>query len=160
MKSFIVSVAIAILASTSLAAQDSSERINLVCRGAGAANKVTSSQAYAWDNYGNSASANVVGNRSVPFQDQVNLWIEGDKGSIRMPPTMLPPIRGGKDGWFEIKSIKISDSEITGKVGVNFMNSPKIRIDRMTGNISISGKAGDYVGRCQKYDPATATRAF
>ena len=141
-------------------AQESAGRLNLVCLGAGSANKATSSQVYATDDWGNSATANVVGNRSQPFEDQVNLWIEGGAGKIRMPRVMLPPFHGGDGGWFDIKSVKISDTEITGKVGINFMNSPTLRIDRLTGNISISGKSGDYAGRCQKYDPATSQRAF
>ena len=77
-----------------------------------------------------------------------------------MPRSMLPPIRGGEDGWFKIKSIEVSDREIIGSVAVNALNNPKLRVDRYTGAISISGKAGDFSGRCQKYDPATERRAF
>ena len=29
------------------------------------------------------------------------------------------------------------------------MNNPKVYIDRVTGTISISGRAGDYSGQCQ-----------
>lgn len=160
MNRLVITVAPLVFLWTPVAAQEPSNRLDLVCLGAGAANKATSSQAYAWDNAGNAATANVVGNRSVPFEDQVNLWVEGDKGSIRMPRTMLPAIRGGKDGWFEIKSLKITDTEITGKVGINFMNNPNLRIDRITGVINISGKAGDYVGRCKKYNIESSPRAF
>lgn len=137
-----------------------SERLDLVCLGAGAANRPTSSTVTAWDSEGNYGSANVVGNRTVPFDDQVNLWIDGGEGRIRMPRAMLPPIRGGEDGWFKVKSIEITDNEITASVAVNLINNPKLRIDRITGNISISGKAGDYSGRCQRYDPDTVQRAF
>jgi hypothetical protein len=35
------------------------------------------------------------------------------------------------------------------RLAVNFMNNPKIFIDRTTGSFSISGKAGDYSGTCQ-----------
>ena len=61
-----------------------------------------------------------------------------------MPRSMLPPIRGGEDGWFKIKSIEVSDREITGSVAVNAFNNPKLRVDRYTGAISLSGKAGDF----------------
>lgn len=142
------------------AAQPASSRIDLVCMGAGSANRPTNTFAYGMNNYGESGWANIVGNRSVPFDDQVNLWVEGAEGQVRMPRSMLPPIRGGQDGWFQIKSIRITDNEITGSVGVNPFNNPKLRIDRITGNISLSGKAGDYSGRCSKYDPSTVQRAF
>jgi hypothetical protein len=114
----------------------------------------------AWNSNGSSASAQALGTRSVGFEDQVNLWIEGAEGRVRMPRTMLPPIRGGEDGWFKLKSIEVSDREITASIAVNVMNNPKLRVDRYSGNISISGKAGDFTGRCQPYDPATQRRAF
>lgn len=135
-------------------------RLDLVCLGRGSANKPTSSTAYVTDNYGNSASANVMGNRSVPFADQVNLWIEGSDGRIRIPRTMLPPLRGGEDGWFKIKKLQISESEITGSIAVNVINNPKLTIDRRTGLIRLSGKAGDYVGECQRYTPSDMPQKF
>jgi hypothetical protein len=136
------------------------DRLELACMGGGAANKVDQATVNAWDNHGNSAGANVLGTRSVGFEDQVNLWIEGAEGRVRMPRSMLPPIRGGENGWFKLKDIEISDREITASVAVNALNNPKLRVDRYSGMISISGKAGDFTGRCQKYDPATERRAF
>lgn len=140
--------------------QINTSRLNLVCMGAGAANRATQATANAWNSNGDSTWANVVGNRSAPFEDQVNLWIEGEDGRLRMPRAMLPAIRGGEGGWFKLKSIKINENEITGSIAVNPLNNPKVRIDRITGAISISGKAGDYTGRCSKYDPENVERAF
>lgn len=135
-------------------------RLDLVCLGRGSANKQTQSHAYVTDSYGNSAWGNVTGNRSVPFADQVNLWIVGDEGRLRMPRTMLPPLRGGEDGWFKIKSIEVTEHEIRGSVAVNFINNPKMTIDRRTGVISLSGKAGDYIGECERYTPNQMPNRF
>ena len=132
----------------------------LVCLGAGSANRQQSSSAYLRDNYGNSAWGQVVGTRTVPFDDQVNVEIVGEEARIRMPRTMLPPLHGGEDGWMKVKKLEINEREITGSVAVNFINSPKLRIDRMTGTISLNGKSGDYSGRCQSYDPSTAKPQF
>ena len=63
---------------------------------------------------------------------------------------MLPPIRGGKEGWFKLKDVKVNDRQITASAAVNFMNNPKVHIDRMTGTISINGKAGSYTGACDR----------
>ncbi|AOR76034.1 hypothetical protein QUC32_17255 [Novosphingobium resinovorum] len=157
----ILAFALALTASMpSLAQEASGNRLELACMGGGAANKVDQATVNAWDNHGNSAGANVLGTRSVGFEDQVNLWIEGAEGRVRMPRSMLPPIRGGENGWFKLKDIEISDREITASVAVNALNNPKLRVDRYSGMISISGKAGDFTGRCQKYDPATERRAF
>jgi len=135
-------------------------RLDLVCLGQGSANKQTSSSAYMYDSSGNSAWGNVIGNRSVPFADQVNLWIEGDEGRVRMPRTMLPPIRGGEDGWFKIKDLEVTDDEITGSVAVNLLNNPKMIIDRRTGLIRLSGKAGNYIGECERYVPSSMPQRF
>lgn len=148
------------LVPTVLMAQDAPSPLNLICGGAGSANKVTSSQAFGSNNYGDSATATITGTRSVGFADEVRLRIDGEIAELRMPRTMLPPIRGGKDGWFKIKNLKFTDGEITGSVAVSLVNNPKMRLDRYSGAISISGKAGDYAGRCMKFDPTTTERAF
>jgi hypothetical protein len=142
------------------AATPAPSRISLVCIGAGAANRQTNGTVSTWNSDGDQAWPNVVGNRSVPFDDQVNLWIEGQDGRIRMPRAMLPPIRGGENGWFKIKAVEVGENEITGSVAVNAFNNPKMRIDRITGAISISGEAGDYSGRCSPYNPENVQRAF
>lgn len=135
-------------------------RLDLACMGGGSANKVAQATANAWDSNGNYGGASVVGTRTVGFEDQVNLWIDGEEGQIRMPRSMLPAIRGGEDGWFKLKSVEVKEREITASVAVNPLNNPKVRIDRITGMISVSGKAGDFAGQCQKYDPSTVERAF
>lgn len=150
-----LAVAFALCAPSGAAA----EALHLVCLGAGSANKQATSSAYMQDNYGNGAWGQVVASRAVPFADQVDVEIDDDdEGRIRLPRTMLPPIHGGDNGWMKLKNVKLTDSEITGTAAVNFINSPKVHIDRRTGTISINGKAGSYSGDCQRYDPGSATR--
>lgn len=143
-----------------LTPQAAEGRFDLVCLGAGSASRADVRNSSAMDSNGNMAWGQSVGRREVPFDDQVNLWVAGAGGEIRLPRAMLPVLRGGKDGWFKLKNVQVGDREITASASVNPLNNPKVRIDRITGTISISGKAGDYSGRCQRYDPATATRAF
>lgn len=151
---------IVFLAAMMFATPASAENLHLVCIGGGSASKATSSSAYGMNNYGDSAWATVTGTRDVGFEDQANVEIVDGVGKIRMPRTMLPLLRGGKDGWFEIENLKIGDQQITGNAGVNFLNSPKIRIDRMTGILNLNGKAGSYTAQCKAFDPATVQRAF
>ena len=75
--------------------------------------------------------------------------------TIRLPRVVLPVLRGGKDGWFEIKNLAVGDTTIQGSAAINFVNKPKIHIDRRTGTISIYGMNGTYVGRCQKAEAGT-----
>lgn len=136
------------------------QTLSLACGGEGAANRVTTTSAFGFDNHGNSATGTAWGQRSVGFGDQVMVEINGATGRIRMPRAMLPPMHGGKDGWFEIKNLRWSENEITGSVGVNPFNNPKLRIDRLQGYLGLNGKAGDFSGRCEPYDPATVVRKF
>lgn len=85
---------------------------------------------------------------------------DAEAGEIRLPRVMLPAIRGGKDGWLTLSKVRVSDREILASASVNPLNNPKVRVDRITGSITISGKAGNYVGQCRKYDPNSAERAF
>ena len=73
---------------------------------------------------------------------------------------MLPGIRGGEDGWFKLKNVEFGDGEITASIAINIINNPKLRLDRYTGGISISGKAGDFSGQCQRFEPEEVKKAF
>ena len=143
------------------AIQDSgSGKLQLTCRGGGAANKQSNKSIYATDSDGNSGWAAVQGRRSEGFDDQVDLWIEGDAGRIRLPRTMLPPIHGGEDGWIKLSKIAMADDSITASAAVNALNHPKIHVDRHSGVISIDGKAGHFVGQCERFDPTAQPRKF
>lgn len=146
-----------------------SARLDLTCFGAGTANKVAAatafSNAYAsglvgtntWSGHG-SGTTTVYGTRQQAFGDQVDVRLFGGDDRIRMPRTMLPLIRGGKDGWFKLKNVVANTRSIRAKAAVNFANNPNVFIDRVTGTISISGKAGDYSGQCQAIDASAPTK--
>ena len=142
-------------------------RLDLVCGGAGTANKPTVITGNSNSTYSGSSgfltgstNATVYGTRQQGFGDEVALFIENGEGRVRMPRAMLPPIRGGEDGWFKLGSVEVNEKEITASVRVNPFNNPKLRIDRYTGAISISGKAGDYSGQCQRFVPEETERQF
>jgi len=136
------------------------QEVHLICGGAGTAVKTSSSNAFGSTSNGESATATIVTRRDRDFADQVDVELDGNAGRIRLPRTMLPMLRGGKEGWFQLKNLKISDRAITANAAVNFMNNPKVHIDRVTGSISISGKNGDFSGQCEAFDPATMPKKF
>jgi hypothetical protein len=135
-------------------------QLNLTCVGAGTANKMTAHSAYTTahvsgmvgftpvDGSG-SAQTTVYGTRQQGFEDQVDIRLFGGDDRIRLPRTMLPPIHGGDAGWFKLKDVHADARAIRASAAINFMNNPKVYIDRVTGTISISGRAGDYSGQCQ-----------
>lgn len=137
-----------------------SQPLNLTCLGAGTANKVTATSVYGSSNgsgsvgttpfsYSGSSNATAYGSRQQGFADQVDVRLFAGDDRIRMPRTMLPAIHGGSDGWFKLKDVVADARAVRAKVAVNFINNPKVFIDRVTGTISISGKAGDYAGQCE-----------
>jgi len=137
--------------------------LNLACFGGGTANKPTArtaySNSYVSGNVGSttfSGSGNgtttVYGTRQQGFGDQVDVRLFNGDDRIRMPRTMLPGLHGGDGGWFKLKDVVADARSIRAKAAVNFANHPNVLIDRVTGTISISGKAGDYSGQCQAVD--------
>lgn len=149
--------------------------LRLTCIGGGSANKLDAINSYGsasvsgtaigsggtatFDASGSSSGTAYVP-RTQSFDDQVDLSIEHGEGRIRVPRVMLPLIRGGENGWFKIKDLRISTDAITASVAINVINNPKLRVDRRTGVINLSGKAGDFVGRCRKVDPEVNGRQF
>ena len=138
----------------------SQEPLNLTCGGAGTANKVAVANAYGNSSFSGSvgttpvfgsgsSSATIYSKRQQGFADQVDVRLFSGDDRIRLPRTLLPPLHGGDDGWFKLKNVKVDARSIKASAAINFINSPKVYIDRMTGTISISGKAGDYTGQCQ-----------
>lgn len=127
--------------------------LNLTCVGSGTANKPMMATIA-----GGGGSATVTGMRQQGFADQVDVNLFAGDDRIRLPRTMLPPIRGGAEGWFKLKNVKSDARAITAKAAVNFINSPNVRIDRVTGTITISGKAGDYSGVCEAVAPDAAPK--
>lgn len=142
--------------------------LSLVCVGGGTAVKpdvatVSGSQSGSYDygrgEYSGSSNATIVGKRTQGYADQVDLELNGDRGRIRLPRVVLPVVHGGDGGWFELKDVQATDRTIDASAAINFLNHPKIHIDRLTGSISIAGKSGTYVGSCDAVDP-NAQRKF
>ena len=147
-----------------LAAQAAAQQpLNLTCFGGGTANKVrvatVNTNAYGSGTVGSTPySGNAYGwsTMTIPhqqgFEDQVDIRLFSGDDRIRLPRTILPPAHGGRDGWFKLKNVVAYARSIHAKAAVNFINNPNVFIDRVTGTISISGKAGDYSGQCQAMD--------
>jgi hypothetical protein len=138
--------------------------LNLACSGGGTANKAAVASVESYGSFsGNmvgvpfsgstSGSSTIIGRRQQDFDDQTDLRLFAGDDRIRLPRTMLPPLHGGSDGWFKLKDVTVDARSIRAKAAVNFINSPRIYIDRVTGAISISGKSGDYTGQCESINP-------
>lgn len=101
-------------------------------------------------------------NVRATYEDEVQVQIHEDQGKIRVPRALWPMFRaGGDDGWWKLKNIDVRENEILAKFTLNFLNSPSVRIDRITGRIAINGAfGGDYAGHCEPYEPRNVKRKF
>lgn len=135
-------------------------QLNLVCIGGGTQRKPSTVTGQVSTSNGNWASGSVTGWRENDFADAVRIEIAGEGGRIRIPQTMLPPLRGGKNGWMTLRNVQAGLDEITAVATINLFNKAKLRIDRITGTLSMTVLQGQFAGQCQAYDPATVQRAF
>ena len=132
---------------------DGSRPLQLTCMGSGVASKATSAAAWGWGGGGFAT-----GHKDRGFNDQVDIRLFTGDDRIRLPRTMLPGLHGGDHGWFKVHDLVADPRAIRASAGVGMLNNPKIFIDRVTGTISISGKAGDYAGQCQVIDASAAPK--
>lgn len=133
--------------------------IHLICGGGGS--HVGTETAIARD-LNNPSNGIAVSHRARSgYSDEVAVEISGETGRIRVPDGIKPQIRtGGEDGWWPLRNLEITDNEITGRISLNFMNRPRVRINRLTGRISINGRNGSFDGQCEAYDPQAVQRRF
>lgn len=124
--------------------------VSLICSGSGDASRLSGSSTIVTDQNGNAVTARSQSQTTQGFEDQVDVVIDGSASRIRLPRVMLPTVRGGKNGWFRLTDLVVTDTDYTASAKVNLINHPKIRLDRRTGAISIDGKSGHYAGVCNK----------
>jgi hypothetical protein len=134
--------------------------ILLTCVGGGVAQIDTTSSARAFDNYGNAITIKGRDGNLVEYRGTTDVRLEGEEASVRLPPPLLPPLRGGEDGWFRVKNLNLAEGEISGKAAVNFLNNPEFTINRFTGRITVNAKRGTFVGSCELIDQTAQERRF
>lgn len=137
-------------------ASPASEELFLVCDGGTAANATTSTtNAIVRDQYGNEVSGTASTSEPTNVNFRVQFRMLNGAAEMNVPTVATPQLRGGQAGWFPVKKLVVSDTEISGNVSYNFMSSSRFRIDRRTG---IMTSSGGFNGTCVKRD--LSQRAF
>lgn len=139
-----------------------SVEIGLVCFGDGQRPGVANSHGWTWDH---DRKRYVYGNRMDMTQQQfdasvmVQLWSGG--GRIKLPRKLVPPIHsgGGTDDWWDVYNVSLQPERISGEYRLNGLNKPRIVINRISGQISITGISGyGFHGGCDTVDAAAHRR--
>jgi hypothetical protein len=58
----------------------------------------------------------------------------------------------------DVREISINDREITGEFKITILDNPDFRIDRVTGEITVSNSSVDFTGSCEKVDAEAAPK--
>lgn len=132
--------------------RDESREIRLVYSGSGsvATTETTLTTEYHRHSGPRYGTAQTMTRREFSGSGEVE--IADGRARIRLPRPMMPLLRGDNDGWFSIEDLFVNHREITGSVRINALNKPKVRIDRMSGLISIQGGLSDFSGQCDPVD--------
>ena len=157
----LLSLATALLVAAPALAQDDSDVLSLVCTGSGTKKDTQTTYVNQYNRKTDEreyATANTTVQR--PFSGTLYIELYGPLGRVKIPQAMVPPINSGSDGWFEIQKLEITDREISGRIKINGMNKPDMRIDRTTGGIELHSGFGQFSGQCEKYDKSAEARRF
>lgn len=138
------------------------EEFHLSCSGIASRVRTTTTFANASADFTNSSAHGTATTYSrAESADRLLIEVDDKGPRIRVPPTLLPPLRGGgKDGWWELTDVNVTDEEIAAKFALNPINQPRVRVDRRTGDIQISGFGSGFRGTCERFEVDPAARKF
>lgn len=126
----------------------------LLCQGSGSVLESKVSNGMEYDekahSYTKTTTTSTTDHRS--FSGSANVEISGNTVRMKLPHELVPPLNKAQDGWFTLENIFLGDQEITGVLHLNAFNKPKVRIDRITGQLSLSSGFQDFNGGCNKID--------
>ncbi|NTU92852.1 MAG: hypothetical protein HGB29_01385 [Chlorobiaceae bacterium] len=153
-------LALGLLFTAPLMADDYNLMLNLTCRGSGVATKSESANINTYDPKTKKYRTTTAQSSSKePFQGIAVVEIAGGMGRIKLPEPMVPPLSTRDEGWFKINDMVVTPDVITGKIKVNFLNNKALRIDRRSGLLTIDGSSGSFSGQCEATD-LNAPRKF
>lgn len=129
--------------------------LSLACDGRASVSGAETASAQTTDSNGYTSTSTVNVPTTYSAAERLRVEFKGDTGRILIPRMILPALRTGGmgDGWWELREVEIGESTISSRFVLNFLNKPKVKIDRTTGDIDISGMGIAFRGVCEKIDP-------
>lgn len=137
------------------------QALNLVCQGSAARVVSESTSVSGYDNHGNYVNAGGTNLRTMRSEERLRVQLdEAGAGRIKPPASLNPPISRGKDCWWDLEQLTVTDTQIRGRYSLNILNHPSVVIDRQTGDISVKGFALNYDGTCERAPDEPEGRKF
>jgi hypothetical protein len=100
--------------------------------------------------YDKSTNNSTTGRR--PFNGAVNVEIVADSVRMRLPHEIMPALNSARDGWFTLNDVFVGEKDITGTLEPNTVNRAKVRMDGMTGKLTLASGLEEFDGACNKFD--------
>lgn len=147
--------AIAIFVSAAMPMAVFANDLSLSCQGQGSviATQTTTVNQFQPGNAGHNQTGVATTQVRRPYTGTGQVEIKTGVARMRVPDAMVPALMsGGTEGWYPIEELNLGEREITGVVHINLFSQPKIRIDRMTGKLNLSGGAGEFSADCSAVD--------
>lgn len=86
--------------------------------------------------------------RQESYEGEARIELTGDAGRVQPPRIMLPPVREGDKGWFDLRNVAASSDRTTARFTVNFANRPSLTFDRQARTLTIDARDWSYAGSC------------
>lgn len=137
------------------------EPLDLICHGVAVHTESTQSFGSVQRSDGLSASGDETTFRKARSEESLRVRVDASgAGKIKPPSTLLPPISRGKDGWWDLEGLTVTDDAIRGKYSLNILNHPTVLIDRHNGDIDMRGLGLRFTGTCEKAPEEAGARKF
>ncbi|MEH1939098.1 MAG: hypothetical protein V7L01_02610 [Nostoc sp.] len=137
------------------------QRLTLICYGEGRKPGIENRNSYEWNSRRHRYELqNRIESSTDEFDSEVQVEIRNMQGKIHLTGKLIPPIHsGGTDGWWNLKDLRVTPEQITGKYQVNGLNHPRVEIDRRSGRIAING-IERFRGTCDSGDWSNSRTRF
>lgn len=148
-------------AAGSASAQEEPLKLMLVCDGVHRTTEqeITNITAHN-QNYSQSANGHALTQREVELPRRISVVFEGETARIRLPRPMTPTFSKSQDGWYTLSEVRVTDRLLSGKLSLNAINKPTLKIDRTTGDVELRGFLMDFSGACERGSDDPQARKF
>lgn len=132
----------------------------LACTGSGTVSDVqtTNGQDYNYKTHEIDKSTSSSTTVRKPFSGTATVELSDSTVRLKLPPAVVPVLSDGKEAWYVLNDAFIGDKEITGSIRFNLLNKPRIKIDRLSGTLTLSSGFADFSGNCALVDQAAGPK--
>jgi hypothetical protein len=132
-------------------ARSTSERVSLVCIGAGSGPAAQSTSGYRYNRKSRKFEpeyGTTMGREA--FSSDLEIEIADGVGRVHPSGKLVSPLHsGGSDGWWPIADLVVTPDRITGSYRMNGLNKPRLDYDRRSRIVRVRA-ATEFTGRCEE----------